>query len=61
MIKSTTVAAAIVGLCHFIYPDGVSFGVGTVAELSQLQAEGIAPADAIAQPMTLEEALELLA
>lgn len=61
MMDPKLVAAAIAGLCHFIFADGVSFGVGTVGELDQLKADGIVPADAIAKPMTVEEAIELLA
>lgn len=61
MINTAIVADAIVDLCHFTFKDGVSFGCGTAAELDALKAEGTVPADAFAQPMTLQEAMELLA
>lgn len=40
------------GLSYFLFADGVCFGIGTTAELDDLKREGIAPADAIAQPLT---------
>lgn len=48
-------------LFHFLYADGVAFGVGTADELDALKREGVAPADAWAKRITDAEIAELLA
>ena len=47
-------------LCFFKFADGVTFGIGTIAELAQLKAEGVAPVDATAQALTEQDVEAIL-